>query len=125
MDQEVSHHSLRSAHHAGLFKHVPGEHGSRSIRVTARLFHEPAHGRSRDAVLLRYLRERHAGAAISNHLLPVHIQPRTSDLTTLQSGTAHARPNSFDDDAPLKSAIALTMTRIALPSGPSVSIASR
>ena len=37
-----------------------------------------------------------------DHLLAVDVQPGTSDLATLQTGTAHARPNSFDDDAPLK-----------------------
>ena len=53
-------------------------------------------------MLLGDLRQAHAGAAISNHLLPVYIKPRSPDLPTFQTGTAHTRPNSFDDDAPLK-----------------------
>jgi hypothetical protein len=53
-------------------------------------------------VFLRDLREGHAGAAISNNLLAVNVESSTPDLPTFQSGTAHTRPNSFDDDAPLK-----------------------
>ena len=48
------------------------------------------------------LRQRHAGTAVLDQLRPVYIEPRTPDLATLQTGTAPTRPNSFDDDAPLK-----------------------
>jgi hypothetical protein len=40
--------------------------------------------------------------AVSDDLFPVHVQPRTPDLTTFQPRPSHACPNSFDDDAPLK-----------------------
>src|SRR6516162_8028278 len=53
-------------------------------------------------MLLGDLRQAHTGAAISNHLIPVYIKPRSPDLPTFQTGTAHTRPHALDDDAPLK-----------------------
>ena len=90
--------------YSGLLSHFNArrEVCDRGIRAGGRLFHEPANRCPRDAVLLRDLRERHAGAAISNHLLPVYIKPSTPDLPTFEPSPAHTRPNSFDDDAPLK-----------------------
>jgi hypothetical protein len=53
-------------------------------------------------MLLRDLRERHAGAAVSDDRFTIDIKSSTPDLTTLQAGTTHTRPPAFDDDAPLK-----------------------
>lgn len=88
--------------------------------------HQTTDARPRNAMLLRDLRQRHPGAAVEDGLLPVHVQPRPPDLAALQLRPAHARPHALDDDVQRSSsAIADTMTMMALPSGPSVSIASR
>src|SRR5262249_45704370 len=87
---------------AGLLRHARREGDNRGIRAGGRVFHEPANRSPRDAMLLGDLRQAHAGPAISNHVLSVYIKPRSPDLPTFQTGTAHTRPNSFDDDAPLK-----------------------
>jgi hypothetical protein len=51
-------------------------------------------------VLLGDLRQTHTGATNINHLSPIYIQPRSPDLPTFQLCPAHARPDTFDDDAP-------------------------
>jgi hypothetical protein len=74
----------------------------RGIFVAVHLFHQPTDACPRDAVLLRDLRQAHAGAAVINHLLTIHIKPRSADLTTFQPRPAHTCTYSFDQDAPLQ-----------------------
>jgi len=72
------------------------------FRIAARLFHQSANGCSGDAVLSCDLSERHAGATVLNDLITVYVEPRTPDLTALQTGTAHACLDPFDNQAALK-----------------------
>ena len=80
----------------------PANRRDSGIWVVARLLHQPAHRRPRDAVLLCDPSQGHAGAAISDRLLAIHIKPRTSNLATFEPRPAHTRLNAFDDDAALK-----------------------
>jgi hypothetical protein len=45
------------------------------------------------------LRQAHTGAAVSNHLLPIHIETRTPDLPTFKPRPFHACLDTFDEQA--------------------------
>lgn len=64
---------------------------NRRRRIAARLFHQSAHTRSRNSVLLRYLSQTHAGAAVMHNLIAVHVEPRTTDLPTFEPRPVHPR----------------------------------
>jgi hypothetical protein len=78
-----------------LLRHARREGGNRGIWFSARLFHEPAHGRTGDAVLLCDLRQRHAGAAVSDDLFTIDIKPSTPDLTPFCTGASHATADTL------------------------------
>src|SRR6266436_2633022 len=65
--------SLSSPRRTGLLRHAFSEY--RDCTVVVRFLEKSAHRRPRDSVLLRDLRERHAGAAVEQDLLAVDVQP--------------------------------------------------
>src|SRR5580704_15237137 len=74
----------------------------RGMRIAVRLFHQTANACTSGAVLFADLRQRHAGAAVSDDLLPVDIEPRTPNLPSFKLCPTHSGPNPFDDQTSFK-----------------------
>ena len=65
---------------------------------SARLFHQAADGRPRDAVLLGDFRQGHARAAILDDLLPIHVEPRSARSVVPPAVPGHATFDAFNDE---------------------------
>src|ERR1700677_382158 len=53
--------------------------------------HQSAYGRPANRMSFGNSSQRHPGAAITNNLLPIDIQPRTTDLASFKPSPSHAR----------------------------------
>jgi hypothetical protein len=93
--------------------------------IPVELLHQSTHTRPADCVPFGHNSQRHSRTTIFDNLLPLDVQPCSADLPTFELGPS-IPTRTISTIGELSSlAIALMITMIALPSGPSVSMASR